>query len=85
MADSVDPDDVDDFVTNVSWADRYTYYSVLKSSPGTSVFGCDMLFDISYLADWHKIRIHMQKITDHNTAHKNACRGITIMWLADKY
>ena len=33
-----------------------------------------MLVDIPYLADWHKIGIHWQTLTDHKTAHKNACR-----------
>ena len=51
MADSVDPDNVDTFVSNASWAICSTYHTVLKSSPGAAVFGRDMLFDIPYLAD----------------------------------
>ena len=64
------------FVSNASWAIRstYHYHTVLHSSPGAAVFGRDMLFDIPYLADWHKIRIRRQKLTDHNTACENACR-----------
>jgi len=33
-----------------------------------------MLFDIPYLADWHKIGEHRQKLTDTNTLRKNKTR-----------
>ena len=75
MADSVDPDDVDNFVSNASWAIRSTYHTVLKSSPGAAVFDRDMLFDMPYLADWNKLEISRQKLTYHNTARKNARRA----------
>jgi hypothetical protein len=55
MADSVTPDDVNVFQDNAAWAIRSTYHMVLKASPGTAIFGCDMLFDILFVADWHKI------------------------------
>ncbi len=74
MADSVDPDNVDDFVSNVSLTIHSTYHTALKSSPGAAVFGRDMLFDIPYLADWHKIGIRKQELSNHNNAHKNAHR-----------
>jgi hypothetical protein len=32
-----------------------TYHTVLKASPGTAIFGRDMLFDIPLMADWQKI------------------------------
>jgi len=64
MTDSVDPEDLDDFVSNASWVSCSTYHTVLESSSGAAVFGIDMLFDIPYLADWHK-----------NTARKNARRA----------
>jgi hypothetical protein len=46
----------------------------LHSSPGAAIFGRDMLFDIPYLADWHKIGEHRQKLTDQNTLHENKSR-----------
>ncbi len=55
MADSVTPDDVDVFLDNPAWAICSTYHTVLKASPGVASFGCDMLFDIPFVADWHKI------------------------------
>ncbi len=51
MADSVDASDIESFPTNVSWAIRSTYHTVLKASPGAAIFGWDMLFDIPFLAD----------------------------------
>jgi hypothetical protein len=54
MADSVTPDDVDVFLDNAAWAICSTYHTVLKASPGAAIFGCNMLFNISLVADWHK-------------------------------
>ena len=51
MADLVDASDIDTFLTNVAWAIRSTYHTVLKASPGAAIFGWDMLFAIPFLAD----------------------------------
>jgi hypothetical protein len=37
-----------------------------------AIFGCDMLFDIPFVADWNKIEDYRQCQTDLNTAHKNS-------------
>ncbi len=55
MAKSVTPDHVDVFLDNTAWAIFSTYHTVLKASPGAAIFGQDMLFDIPFVADWHKI------------------------------
>ncbi len=55
MANSVTPDDVDVFLDNAAWAIHSTYHMVLKASPGAAIFGCDMLFNIPFVADRHKI------------------------------
>jgi hypothetical protein len=47
---------------------------VLTASPGTAVFGQDILFDIPFIAEWKKIREHRQRLTNLNTAHKNEGR-----------
>ena len=39
MAPSVEPSDIDTFVTNATWAIRSTYHTVLKASPGAAIFG----------------------------------------------
>jgi hypothetical protein len=55
MANSVTPDEVDVFLDNTAWAICSTYHTVLKASPFAAIFGCNMLFDIPFVADWHKI------------------------------
>jgi hypothetical protein len=37
-----------------------------------AIFGCNMLFDIPFLADWNKIGDYRQCQTDLNTARKNS-------------
>jgi hypothetical protein len=72
MAETVTPDDVDAFLDNAAWAIRSTYHTVLKASPGAAIFGCDMLFDIPFIADWNKIGDYRQCQTDLNTARINS-------------
>jgi hypothetical protein len=71
MADSVTPDDVDVFLDNLAWAIRFTYHTVLKASPGAAIFGQDMLFDILFVADWHKIGEQRQSLTDRGNQREN--------------
>jgi hypothetical protein len=71
MATSVNPHDIDEFLTNAARAIRSTYHTVLKASTGAAIFGRDMLFDTPYLADWNKIGEYRQSQTDQNTEHEN--------------
>jgi hypothetical protein len=71
MAASVDASDIDTFLTNVAWAIHSTYHTVLKASPGAAILGQDMLFDISFLAEWNKIGDYRQCNTDLNTEREN--------------
>jgi hypothetical protein len=72
MADSVTPDDVDVFLDNAAWAICFTYHTVLKASPGAAIFGCEMLLDIPFVADWHKTGEQSQLLNDQGNQHKNA-------------
>jgi hypothetical protein len=72
MANSVTPDDLNVFLDNAAWAIFSTYHTVLKASPGAAIFGRDMLFDIPFMADWHKIGEQRQSLTDCGNQHKNA-------------
>jgi hypothetical protein len=72
MADSVSPDDVDVFLDSGAWAIRSTYHTVLKASPGAAIFGCDMLLDILFMADWRKIGEQRQSLTNRGNQCKNA-------------
>jgi len=71
---AVVPDDVDVFIDNAAWAIRSTYHTVLKASPGTAIFGRDMLFDIPFLADWNKIGDYRQSHTDRSAERENSKR-----------
>jgi hypothetical protein len=72
IAETITPDDVDDFLDNAAWAICSTYHTVLKASPGAAIFGCDMLFDIPFIADWNKIGDYRQRQTNLSTARKNS-------------
>jgi hypothetical protein len=72
MADSVTPNDVDVFLDNAPWAIRSIYHTVLKASPGAAIFGQDMLFDIPFVADWHKIGEQRQLLTNRDNQQENA-------------
>ena len=61
MHDTKLPEDVINFLAKTSWAICSNYHTALKASPGAAIFGRDMLFDILYIADWTKIRKHMQQ------------------------
>jgi hypothetical protein len=74
MANSVTPNDVDVFLDNAAWAICSTYHRVLKASPGAAIFGHDMLFDILFVTDWHKIGEQSQSLTDRGNQRKNAKR-----------
>jgi len=71
MADSVYLADIDTFIDNAVWAIHSTYHKVLKASPGAAIFGQDMLFDILFVADWHKIGDYRQCQTDRSNIHEN--------------
>jgi hypothetical protein len=72
MADSVTPNDIDVFLDNVAWAISSTYHTVLKASPGAAIFGCNMLFDILFVAYWHIIGEQRQSLTDCSNQQENA-------------
>jgi len=71
MADSVHPADIDSFIDNAVWATHSTYHTVQKASPGAAIFGRDMLFDIPFVADWHKIGDYRQRQMDRHNIHEN--------------
>ncbi len=74
MAELVKTSDIDVFLSDTTWVVCSTYHTVLKASPGAAIFGRDMLFDIPFIADWHKIGEHRQQLTDLNNAHENEGR-----------
>ncbi len=71
MAKSVTPNYVNVSSDNAAWAIWSTYHNILKASPGAAIFGWDMLFDIPFLANWHKIGEYRQSLTDRSNQRKN--------------
>jgi hypothetical protein len=71
MVESVTPYDVDVFLDKAAWAICSTYHAVLKASPGAAIFGRDTLFDILFVADWHKIGERRQSLTNRGNQHEN--------------
>jgi hypothetical protein len=55
MAETVTPNDINVFLDNTALAIHSTYHTDLKASLGMAIFGCDMLFDIPFMAGWNKI------------------------------
>ena len=39
MSETVDPDDIDAFLTNAAWAICTIHHTVLQLTPGTAIFG----------------------------------------------
>jgi hypothetical protein len=54
MAKTIILNEVNVILDNAAWAIRSTYHTVLKASPGAAIFGCNMLFDIPFIAYWNK-------------------------------
>jgi hypothetical protein len=75
MAKSVEPADIDTFIDNAAWAIRSSYHTVLKASPDAAIFGCDMLFDIPFIADWKQIGEFRQRRTNLSNKRENKTRG----------
>jgi hypothetical protein len=74
MAKSVEPADIDTFIDDAAWAICSTYHTVLKASPGAAIFGCNMLFDIPFIADWKQIGERRQCQTDLSNERENKTR-----------
>jgi hypothetical protein len=53
-ANLVKLNDINIFLSDTAWAICSTYHTVLKASPGAEIFGQDMPFNISYIADRDK-------------------------------
>ncbi len=47
---------------------------LVKASPGAVIFRQDILFDILFVADWHKIGGCRQSLTDRGNQRENATR-----------
>jgi hypothetical protein len=74
MAKRLKASDIEVFLSDAAWAICTTYHTVLKASPGAAIFGQDILFEITFIADWQKFSGHRQRLTDLNNACVNKSR-----------
>ncbi len=51
MAETVNSEMINKFLTNAVWDVCSTYHMVLKCTPGAAIFGRDMMFDLPFIAD----------------------------------
>jgi hypothetical protein len=49
----------------------YISHSTENASPGAAIFGRGMLFDILFMADWHKIGEQRQSLTNRGNQQEN--------------
>jgi hypothetical protein len=74
MAETVEPADIDTLIDNTAWAICSTYHTVLKASPGAAIFGCNMLFNMPFIADWKQIGEYRRRQTDRSNERENKTR-----------
>jgi hypothetical protein len=60
MTNSLKSSDIEVFLSDAAWAICSTYHTVFNASPGSAIFGQNMLFDVLFIADWKKIGEHRQ-------------------------
>jgi hypothetical protein len=65
---------VDTALANAVFAARAAVHGSLKASPGSLVYGRDMILDIPVLADWNYIRQHRQQLVDKRLIEANRKR-----------
>ena len=75
--DELDLDPIDpwgEMMANIAWAVRSTYHTVLQASPGQTVFGRDMLFNLEHIPDWKSIQARKQAMINKSTFQENCKR-----------
>jgi hypothetical protein len=57
-----------------AWAVRSACHAALQSTPGQSVFGQDMIWDMAHVADWQRVKQCEQTLIDKNNKRENTER-----------
>ena len=60
------------------------YHTTPQAKPGQMVFGCDMIPNTKFIADWEDIRLHKQRIIDKNNQLENKNRKPRTYRVRDK-
>ena len=75
--DNQDLDEHDPFgeyLSGIAWAIRSTYHTVLDATPGQLVFGRDMIYDLTYVADFDRLRTRKQTLINRANRRENEKR-----------
>ena len=72
---NLDTDDPwSEVLASVAYAIRSTYHTTLEATPAQLVFGRDMIYPITYVAEWDLIQKRKQKHIDKNNLCENSTR-----------
>ena len=63
-----------DILSHCAWAIRSTMHMTMGATPAQLVFGRDMLFDLSYAADWDEIKAKKERSIQVNNERENRKR-----------
>ena len=63
-----------EYLSGIAWAIHSTYHTVLDAMPGQLVFGRDMIYDLTYVADFDRLRTRKQKLIDRTNKRENERR-----------
>jgi hypothetical protein len=61
-------------LASAAWAIRSTFHTTLGATPGQLVYGRDMLFDLSFKANWKNIKERKMAHIEDSNQRKNAKR-----------
>ena len=61
-------------LASASWAIRSTFHTTLGATPGQLVFGRDMLFDLSFKANWQDIKERKRNRIEDSNQRENSKR-----------
>ena len=64
---------LEQFIIDAAWAVCSTHHNILGSSKEAAVFGQDILFDLSYLADWKAKEPKQQLVNDEDAKENEKC------------
>ena len=63
-----------DILSHCAWAIRSTMHMTMGATPAQLVFGRDMLFDLSYAANWNEIKAKKERSIQVNNERENRKR-----------
>jgi hypothetical protein len=58
--------------SNVAYGMRATYHTELHSTPAQVVYGCDMVINATYIANWKAIAAHHAASSRNNNERENS-------------